>query len=181
MEATDRQAAAQSTFVTVLAWIFIALSGLATFIAILQNVVINTVFPFEQMDATLAKDASTPAMALFLFGHLRLIFFAVFAVSATTLAAAIGLLKRRNWARLGFIALLSLGIVWNVVGLVVQHAMLGAAPPTQNVPPELAADFQAMSSRMFVVGAVMAAGFSLLYGWLILRLASPAVRAEFVR
>ena len=174
-------AQAQSTFVTVLAWIFIALSGLGTFIALLQNIVINTVFPFEQMSSTLTQDPNTPPMAIFMFEHLRLLFFAFLAVSTATLVVAIGLLRRRNWARLTFVAFLALSIVWNVAGLFLQHAMMGSMPPLPKAPPEFAQDFQAMASRIFIVGVVMSVGFSVLYGWLIKRLLSPQIRAEFVR
>ena len=47
--AIAESAPARSNFVTVVAWIFIVLGGLATFIAVLENVVVHTLFPFEQM------------------------------------------------------------------------------------------------------------------------------------
>lgn len=42
---------ARSSFVTVVAWIFIALDGLGAFVGLIQNIVLNTVFPWNQIHA----------------------------------------------------------------------------------------------------------------------------------
>ncbi len=46
---TQTQTLQKSTFVTVLSWIFIFLAGSATVISIIQNVLINVLFPVEEM------------------------------------------------------------------------------------------------------------------------------------
>jgi hypothetical protein len=177
----------RSSFVTVLAWIFIAFAGFGTFISLLQNIMINTVFPLDQMRSAMSQahsDQNMPAFAAFMFNNIRLFFAAFLIVSVSTLIAAIALLKRKNWARVLFIAILALGIVWNLGGLVVQQfffASMSSIPP--NTPPEFRANFEAMGTMMTVMkifSAVMAVGFSVLFAWIIKRLASVAIRQEFV-
>src|SRR5262249_20832615 len=110
----------RSAFVTAVAWVFIALSGFATLISILQNVMIYTLFPLDQMHAAMAQarqQHDIPALSLFMFEHIRELFAVVLVVTLATLIISIGLLRRHNWARILFICLLVLGIMWNVVGL----------------------------------------------------------------
>lgn len=177
------QASVRSQFVSVLAWIFIVMAGFATLISILQNVMINTVFPIDELERSAPRAPDMPAFVAFFAGHVRLFFAAALAVSAATFAAAIGLLMRKNWARLLFMGLLGLGIAWNILGLVAQQFMFSAMPI---VPPEASAQFRshlegmhAFMIVMRVFSALFAIGLSVLFAWLIRRLGSPAVRAEF--
>lgn len=124
---------ARSTFVTVLAWIFIALAGFATFISILQNIMIAFVFPMAQMQAA-ATQQGAPWFAAWMIQHFQLFFLLFLVASASCLAAAIGLLRRKNWARLLFIALMLLGIAWNVAGLVLGAFFLSSFPFGQAFP-----------------------------------------------
>ena len=173
----------RSSFVTVLAWIFIVLAGFATLIAVLQNIMVNTMFPLEEFQSTSHKPPDTPAAVSFFASHIRLFFASFLVVTASTLVSAVGLLKRRNWARLVFIAILLLGIVWNVAGLVAQQFLFSSMqvfPP--GAPPQVRAQAEAFDSVflvMRVVSALMAVGFSILFAWLVKRLLSVSVAAEF--
>lgn len=174
--------ATPSSFVTVVAWIYIAFGGLATFISLMQNIIINTVFPFDQMhDAQVRSGVAMPALFDAIFHHIRLIIFLFFLASLTTFLTAIGLLNRKSWARLVFIGILVLSIAWNVAGLVLQQVMVSSMP-TMNVP-NAPADFdtamQGMMIGIRVFSAIFAIGFSVLFGWMIKRLISPAIAAEF--
>ncbi len=175
----------QSIFVTVLAWIFIAFTGFATFISLLQNIMIGFMLPVEEMNAAFSKGAAAeeiPAFARFMFSNIRIWFAAFFVIVAALLATSIGLLKRKNWARISFIAFMGLGIAWNVFGLVMQHVMLSSFPtPTMPVSEvdAFSADFESMRMVMQVFMLAMAVGMSVLFGWIIKRLVSPQVRAEF--
>jgi len=169
----------------VLAWIFIVLAGFTTFISLLQNIMINTVFPLAQMRAaSAAAPPGMPPFFYFIFDNMRLFFLAMLVVSAVTCASAIGLLLRQNWARLVFIAILALGIAWNLGGLVLQQIMIDSMmkfPMTtgKSVPPDFEAGMHGMMIAIRVFSAVFALGFSVLYGWLIKRLISPSIVAEF--
>ncbi len=141
--------AERSTFVTVLAWIFILMSGFSTVMAVFQYVVMSFVMPLARMQASLDElkargDMPMPPGAEFMFGHMRLIFGAFLLLSAITLLTSIGLLKRRNWARLVFICLMALGIVWNIAGLFLQQLMLSGFPRCR---PTRRRNFARSSSR----------------------------------
>jgi hypothetical protein len=94
--------------------------------------------------------------------------------SALTLASSIGLLKRKNWARLIFVGLMALGIVWNLGGIVLQFAMF-ASMQNGFGHPGMEVFFIAMSA----VSILFAFGFSGIFGWIAKRLLSPAIAAEF--
>ena len=171
----------RSSFVTVLAWIFIGLSGPATLIAILQNIMIQTLFKRldpQAMQAT--APPGTPAAVDFLMNHFQLFFLAFLVVSVLSLVSSIGLLKRWNWARLCFIALLGLGIAWNLGGLAIQYSMLSfareqiAATSTPGAP-----DMQPFFIGIGVFAVLFAVGFSVLFGWIAKRLLSAPIAAEF--
>ena len=172
----------RSNFVTVLAWIFIAFAGFATFIALLQNVMIAFVFPLDDIHARASMDAAKmPAFFAFAIDHIRWFFLTFLLVSATTFVAAIGLLRRWNWARLLFIAILGLGVIWNIGGIALQHLMMSSMPMPMppNAPKDFADGFDVMRKIIVVFSAFMGIGFAVLYGWLIRKLFSPAIRAEF--
>jgi hypothetical protein len=96
----------RSTFVNVLAWIFIVLGGFATFMSVLQNIMIRMMFRQEEMAQTLQKTESSkqmPALANFMFSHINLFFLFFLLIAAASLISAVALLKRKNWARVVFI------------------------------------------------------------------------------
>ena len=173
----------QSTFVTVVAWIFIALSGFGTVISILQNIMVQTVFRSPEVSQAMqAPPPGAPPFAAFLATHFQWFFLAFLLVSAFMLASSIGLLKRHNWARLSFIGLLSLAILWQVGGLALQFFMFSSMREQFSAAavqggPDMGPFFVAIAA----VSVLFAVGFSVLFGWIIKRLLSPAVAAEFIR
>jgi uncharacterized membrane protein len=180
----------KSTFVTVVAWIFIVLSGLATFISLLQNVMLRfmprDLFNSAMQDTTFAH--VMPPSARFMFAHFQLVVLLFFVLSAMMLLSSIGLLRRRNWARLVFIGLLGLGIVYNIAGLVVQQSMMSSFTPPFPIDSVFGADstfrqttqqFTQMMAGMRVVTFIFAIGFAALFAWIIARLVSRPIREEF--
>jgi hypothetical protein len=172
----------RSGFVTALAWVFIVLSGFSTMISVLQNAMVWTMFHPPQMAQAMAEQPrGMPPYAAFLMGHFQWFFLAFLLVSATTLASSIGLLKRMEWARVVFIALMFLGIAWNLFGLVGQFVMMAfmndqfaAMPKSANEP-----DMQPFFVAIMAVSAIFAIGFSVLFGWIAKRLLSREIKAEF--
>ena len=178
---TVANTAHRSTFVTVLAWLVIVMAGFTTFIAVLQNIMIATMMPLDKMPLPSGPEAERiPGFMRFMLANVRWFFLAFLVVSALTLASAIGLLRRKEWARLVFIALLALGIAWNIAGIFVQQSVLGSAAmmPT-HAPAEFREQFERTASMMLIVSLVFALAFSALFGWLIKRLSSAPIRAEF--
>lgn len=174
---------AGSPFVTVLAWIFIVLSGLATFVALAQNIMIHVMFPVDPMQGTMGAiqgKQNIPAMIEFMSSHVHLLFGAFLALSILILASSIALLRRKNWARILFIVLMGFGIVWNIGGLFLQHAMFTSTfSSTQHSPSAFQAQFDTMVKTMIIVSSAITIGFSILFAWIIKMLVSEGVRMEF--
>src|SRR5438876_12299934 len=99
-----------SSFVTVTAWVFIGLGAFSTIGGALQ-IVMTTFLPFNQLDTALhdpAVASHIPPAARVMFAHFQAIAVVSFLLSLTMLIASVGLLRRRNWARRLFVALLIL-------------------------------------------------------------------------
>jgi hypothetical protein len=170
----------RSAFVTAVAWVFIALAGFATLIGILQNIMIGLMFPTEAMrEVEEMKDM--PAFARFMFSHPQVIFGSFLVISAGTLISAIGLLNRKNWARLLFIGIMGLGILWNVGSIALPFFIFSSMPPMpEHTPPDFQDSFKIVWVMMTAFTVVIAVAFAWLFGWIIKRLVSREIRREFV-
>ena len=164
-----------STFVTSLAWVLLVFNGLSVFGALMQNMTIN-IF--------LAHIPATPAPSGQLLQALPITFFRIvgllflgFAVFTTY--AAYALLKRRNWARLTYIALFALGIASNMLFAVGFGLGFGWTDFPTSGGNAVPGEFHAMLKGMAVAFAAFAVAMSVLFGWLIKRLSSPSIKAEF--
>ncbi len=164
----------RSTFVTVVAWLFIVLSGCATPISVLQNIMVLTIFKQHPIPSDNSALDHMPAATRFMFTHMDLFFQAFLVLCIYTLVCSIGLLKRRNWARLGFVALLVVGILYQVAGFAFQSFFMAEFPDRQ--APE---EFRTFVLLMQIFGAGMAIALVLVFGWMIRKLISPSIRAEF--
>ena len=171
----------RSTFVTVLASVFIALSGFGTIISILQNVMIQTIFNRPEFNKTLRSlPPDAPPFAAFMMGHFQLFFLGFLLVSLFMLISSIGLLKRWNWARLSFVGLMLLAIIWQLVGLGMQFFFFSSLPEqfsaaaTQSGP-----NMWPFVVAIGVMSALLGAGLCVLFGWIIKRLMSAPIAAEF--
>jgi hypothetical protein len=191
MTAVDQpgiQVPARSSFVTVVAWIFIVLSGFSTLIGALQNLTIRST-PFDQLNSALQDSTAVqfPAPARAIFSHFQLFVLAAFLLSLLMLISSIGLLRRRNWARLVFIGLLVLGIIYMLGGLFLQQSFMlsfnksfRAAAPQDSLFRANAQQFESLFTAMRVFMVAFSLGIAGVFGWIVARLASARVRAEFV-
>jgi hypothetical protein len=175
----------RSTFVTVVAWIFIALSCFGTLIGILQNIMLQTVLRSAEFDQAMQAAPGQPGLppfATLLFENFQWFFLAALLANVIMLIVSIGLLKRRNWARLCFIGLMILSMLWQLAGLVIQALMFSfvrdqfAAAQAQGAP-----DMSLFFIVMGVVCVVFAIAFGALFGWIAWKLASKPIAAEFAR
>ena len=166
----------RSTFVTVVAWIFIIGSGLASLMSLMQNIMIHVMFNKDKF-SQLPEDM--PAGAAFMFGNFQLIFLTFLLISIMVLVSSIGLLKRKNWARLVFIFILSLGILWSLASLILQ-AVFFSTMPEMTQGPEFE-EFKTIQTLMQWFTAIISIGFAVLFGWIIKRLMSGTVKQEFIQ
>lgn len=163
----------RSIFVTVVAWIFIVFSALALLEFVLFGFIpLNTLFP-GQMPA--GPNQPDPALiASFMRGFMLVSAL----ITAWVLLSSIGLLRRKNWARISFIIFMILGIGFSalyvligVIGAVAFHHL----PADAHTPPAV----QAMMPGMMVFMAIMGLVFVGLYGWILVKLLSAKIREEF--
>ena len=172
----------KSTFVNVLAWIGIVFAGFGTFISFFQNIMFHFLLPHSQMEQLMNESNSSvqvPEMARFMISHLDIVFLASFIVSLFVLTASIGLLKRKNWARIVIIVFLALGVLWNFGSIFFQRAMMQDLPLPQDVPPEFQLQMENMMSVMSIISVIFALVFSVVYIWMIWKLRSPQIVKEF--
>jgi len=174
--ADNNPQAVRSTFVTVVAWVFIVISGFATLVAVVQSIVAFLLFRDADMQAAMDQAAanqwiSTAAKSFFIGAVI---------VFGTTLISAIGLLERKNWARLVFVGLLSIGILWTIAVLIFQMGIFQFSP---DVPPGTPADvrssYETAATAISIVSAIMTAVIAVLFGWIIKRLLSSDIKREF--
>ena len=182
MADASNAAVPRSGFVTALAWSFIILAAFSTIITLLQNIMISVMFPMEEMRAAMREAEKMQPMPPFFrlaFEHFQLLFALALVSSVVTLVASIGLLRRRNWARLVFIVLMLMGVAWNLSGLALPFFVSDFIP---DVPehPEIQGSFKLVWNIFMGFTILMCLLFAALFAWLARRLMSDDIRREFV-
>lgn len=170
----------RSLFVTLTAWVFLLLGGVASVSAVLQNATLASWLPGLQ---GLGAAQPLPLLTGLLVGYLPWVMGAGLVVSLATMVSAVGLLLRLDWARRCFIAVLGLAIAADLLGLWLQHEVvqslvestLARAP----LPPTAADVFGGFVTASQVMAAVVTLAACGLLAWIMRRLMSSAVRQEF--
>lgn len=178
--------APRSTFVSVVAWIFIVLSGFSTLIALLQNAMVFFVFQnapgFDEAMRHAGQAKGVPRFFPYFIRYFQWVFLAFLALSLAMLASSIGLLRRQEWARRLFIGLMAFGIFWNFAGLGLVAVFMTQMPSLPPVPPsqqQFATGFYWMLGLVVGFNVLIAIAFAALFYWIIRRLRSPEIRREF--
>ena len=175
---------ARSLFVTWTAWVFILLAALASASALVQNAAMTSLMPGLE---PVGHGAALPLLTGFLIGYLPWVVGTGLVMSLATLASAIGLLLRLDWARRTFIGLLAVAIVANLMGLWLQHEVvqsvvaqtLGSSLGSAPVPAQLLGVFGGFVTASQVMAALVTLFGCALLAWIIGRLMSARVRQEF--
>jgi len=163
----------RSTFVTVLAWVFIVGAGFAVVISVAQVMLVLSMGD----EAFLPMQGADLGMANVMSQNFHFFIYGFFVLTLFTLVSSIALLKRKKWARLAFIIILTLGILWQIGGAILQFTMfsdVSADPRLDGLE-----DFERITNmiRWFTVGiGIVISG---LFAWVITRLVSPKIVAEF--
>jgi hypothetical protein len=171
---------ARSLFVNTTAWIFIMLGILASAAALVQNAAVSSVLPGLQ---SITGREPLPLLTGLLLGYLPWVVGAGLAMSLATLASAIGLLLRLDWARRTFIGLLVVAIVANLMGLWLQQevvqSVVGHTLSHFAIPQQALGVFGGFVTAARVMAVAMTLVGCMLLFWIISRLMSASVRQEF--
>ena len=158
----------RSSFVSALAWLTLALGALGVFSALLQGVFATAMQPLLQTGYEGTIAALLPSLTLVSLA------FALFNVWV-----GLRLLQRRDWARRAMLVLLAIGLLGAAVGALVCLGALsiidGSLLTQAGLPDELFPLFRGMLG-VIGAGALVIVG---VHGWLISRLRSAAIKAEF--
>lgn len=170
----------RSTFVSVVAWVFIVFSSFGVLIMLLESALFF-VMPFDELMAQEAQTGQPFSPDIFINIMRGAILF-MLVVCLWSLASSIGLLLRKNWGRINFIILMAIGIFFQVLGLLWSFVFLyiGFTIPEQMQNGVDASFMQTFMWVMFAFSLIFSIGFGVLYGWIIKKLVSPAIRAEFL-
>lgn len=165
---------ARSIFVTAVAWLFIGLALLSVAGALVR---------FASSGSMVAALPAGGGLAGLLASYLPWVLGAGLALSLTTLAAAVGLLLRLDWARRVFIAVMAVAILANLAGLWLQHevvdSVVASALSRSPLPTPVLDVFGGFVTASRVLATIMTLVACGVLAWIIQRLRSSTVRQEF--
>lgn len=174
---------ARSSFVTGLSWFSIAFSCFAILMGAVQALLVFVAFKTGGLGVIMEEVARSGEMAglpwavQFGFANLKLLALLPLVIGWTTLAVSIGLLRRRNWARLVFIAMLVVGTLATIGGT----SFFWAEPSPFELPngeayvSGVTKLMQTMSFLLFCLNVATVA----FHAWIVWRLTRPPIRREF--
>jgi hypothetical protein len=168
---------ARSLFVTATAWLFILLGVVASLSALVQNAMLASLLP------NLSSSPTVSGLMGLMINYMPWVVGTSLVMSLATLASAIGLLLRLDWARRTFIGLLVVAIVANLLGLWLQQEMMQSVVSrtlgSVALPPQALGVFGGFVTAARVMAVVVTLGACGLLAWIIRRLMSAGVRREF--
>lgn len=178
------KATQRSEFVTIMAWISLALGLAGVASGIVQGVMLLAV-PADRMVQDLlamtAPGVELPPALRWTFAHLGLLNFLSLLSSALLTVVSYGLLKRFEWGRLGFMLFLAASALAGLLGALAFVDVLAQASGMAGADiAEIDPAFHRLQSAMKVAMVVAALLVAVLHGAIIWKLCRPEIRAEFI-
>lgn len=172
----------RSAFVNVLAWMSLALGACGVLAGALQAVLFAAVWPTDLWLQTVENTPTVPPVIQWLVDHMLAVTLASVLGSALLGLVGWGLLKRREWGRISFIVLLLLGCLMPVASAIVTDMTMGWMGEQMRTEfGQVDPMFKPMQVAMRVIHYGFAAFILAVHGWLVWKLCTPAIRAEFQR
>lgn len=168
----------ESGFVTALGWTFVVLGSLLVCIALIQNLFFAM---FAEFQADVASWEVFPPSARWLVANMQPLLLTNLGLGVATIAASIGLLRRQEWGRALFIALMAIGVAWNLAVAWLQFDFTSAVQARVLAESGRDAGLDALILVVRIASFGFAALFCWLFGWIGYRLLQPDVAAEFQR
>lgn len=167
--------------VTLLAWVTIIPAAFGVLVSLMQNILFAAFMSPDQLEQLFAMlPPGMESLPRVSYDMLRVVLLAFLALSILFLATGIGLLKRRNWARVVFVASVALGTLY---GLVSYFLLDSAADLSMLIPPAgpdgSRVDVAPIMAMMRAATTVLTVVITALNVWLVWWLLSPAIRREF--
>ncbi|MDR2861984.1 MAG: hypothetical protein LBV07_05495 [Syntrophobacterales bacterium] len=166
-----------STFVNILAWILILCGGLATCAAACKSIMFFSPFSGEELAET-GQIGEFSIITKAIFSHSEYLFLLALFFSLAMLIIGIGLLKRKNWARIIIIIAAVLGILFDILALVILFTLF---PEMTNMSggEAIAGEIQKLLNFIQAVGTAVVIIFLAIHVFIIKKLCSSMVREEF--
>jgi hypothetical protein len=174
----------RSGAVTAIGVIFLSLGAMWFIGAVLQGAFfafLNTMRPAGATLPEVARDPNVPVAIRFLMRFAHLFWFLNIGAAALLSVASIGLLRRRNWGRVAFLYVAGGGMLY-ALGTAALTALFVPFVRSQagNLAAlEVGALFSGIATVVVVIVVVKSILLALFFGWMLRKLASPAIRAEF--
>lgn len=175
-----------NSFVTVLAWLSIAAGALGVVYGVIQlcTALFMPQLQMQMLNPTGAPLPPLPPLMDWYYANNFWIALATVLTSTALLAVSRGVLRRREWARRAFIALLVLGTLWQLAWVWAMPQIVEGTLAVQmaTLPGEDAAELvDGMVNMATVITALIVLVFLALHAWIAWKLCTPTVRAEFER
>ncbi len=165
-------------------WLFLLVSALAT-LGSLMGIVVLALTPAATVDAIVSRASQDSASTNLLPGFFRLILRHPYLVSLMRLAwwaavviVSIGVLRRKEWARRAFVAVLGVAIVGVIITLVTGlsigmsvAALIASRTSSREVPAGV--------GSAVALASLLEVGVAALLLWLLFKFRSAFVREEF--
>ncbi|MEO8366250.1 MAG: hypothetical protein ABI538_08590 [Pseudoxanthomonas sp.] len=175
----------RSEFVTVMAWISLALGLAGVASGIVQGLMLlamPTDRMVQELLGVIAPGVELPSALRWTFAHLGLLNFLSLLSSALFAAVSYGLLKRLEWGRMGFVLFLAASALAGLLGaFALVHVLSLASGMASADIAEIDPTFEQLQSAMKVVMVVAAILVAILHGAIIWKLYRAEIRAEFTR
>ena len=172
-----------SAFVNILAWILILFGGFVACMAILRNIILSPFLTKKGMTGAMQQTEQIeeiPIMAKMMFSHNEYFFLFALVFSVVMLVVGIGLLKRKNWARIITIIMIALGIFSNIAVLVLLFTLFSEMTNLSG-GEAIAVEIQKLIRFIQVFGAILVVACLALHIFIINKLCSLKIKEEFLK
>lgn len=172
-----------TAFINVLAWLFIVLAGIGILTGLLQNLAIYFWPPLvEVLEQTRQQEtvvAPGSGWWHLVMSNLRWVLAFNLLASILVFAAAVGLLHRRNWARLAFVLLLAIVVLFTLANLAFALQTVFSGTPAGTPADSYAPAMHAARGPSVLAGMLFSLLLCVLFAWVIWQLCRAEVAEQF--